>query len=88
MTLFHEEATKTPSLAGEKVWTSTIIKFVEESLSRLPNGGTTDRAGLQHLADAAVGKTEAGKTGSTAVEDQDRAPAGYLTYVVHAFDEK
>ncbi|KAG7007639.1 hypothetical protein G7Y79_00009g027480 [Physcia stellaris] len=69
--------------AGE-TWTRTLLSFVEESLSRLPDGGTTDRAGLQNLADAAVGETEDGVTGShnLAPEDQVIVRTGYLTYVI------
>lgn len=69
--------------AGE-TWTRTLLSFVEESLSRLPDGGTTDRAGLQNLADAAVGETEDGVTGThnLAPEDQVIVRTGYLTYVI------
>ncbi|KAL8787862.1 MAG: hypothetical protein Q9195_007602 [Heterodermia aff. obscurata] len=84
-------------LAGENaifidgtMWAGVIKKFAEESLSRLSEGDTANRAGLQHLADAAVGETEAGNSGSgqEAPKDPILAPVGYLTYVVDATAEK
>ena len=72
------------------MWATVMKKFAEESLSRLSDGDTTDRAGLQHLADAAVGETEAGNPGSgqEAPKDPVVAPVGYLTYVVDGSAEK
>lgn len=72
------------------MWAGVIKKFAEESLSRLSEGDTTNRAGLQHLADAAVGETEAGNpgTGQEALKDPVVVPVGYLTYVVDASAEK
>lgn len=57
-------------------------KFADKSAGK-SNGddGTTDRAGLQHLADAAVGETEAGLV---ADEYKIIAPVGYLIHVANA----
>ena len=72
------------------IWAGVIKKFAEESLSRFSDGDTTNRAGLQHLADAAVGETEAENPGSSqeAPKDPVVAPVGYLTYVVDACADK
>ena len=72
------------------MWGPVIKKFAEESLSRLSDGDTSNRAGLQHLADAAVGEAEAENSGNgqEALKDQVIAPVGYLTYVVDACTEK
>ena len=72
------------------MWDGVIKKFAEESLSRLPDGDTTNRAGLQHLADAAVGETEAGNSGNgqEAPKDPDATPVGYLPYIIDASAEK
>lgn len=79
----HEGLARGVISAGE-TWTRTLLSFVEESLSRLPDGGTTDRAGLQNLADAAVGETDDGGTGNNALapEDQVVVRTGYLAYVI------
>ena len=67
-------------------WTGVITRFITSSLSahdERPNGEgeVGDRAGLQHLADAAVGETEAGgNSEQVASEHTVTAPVGYLLY--------
>ena len=72
------------------MWADALGRSTSASLSAYrgdsvekANGddGTTDRAGLQHLADAAVGETEAG---SVSAEYKVTAPVGYLTHVTRA----
>ena len=82
--LLHDLAGQNATFTNSPLWADVIKKFAEESLSRLSDSDTTNRAGLQHLADAAVGETEAGNAGSGQGVHKDAAvaPVGYLTYVV------
>ena len=75
-------------LPAGPMWADTLGRSAAASLATYSglsagrtNGDddTTDRAGLQHLADAAVGETD-----DVAAEYKVTAPVGYLIHVANA----